>query len=64
MSHEHSHSAHEHHRHSPADKRRIHHDWRFWAVIAMLVGMAIYVLTMDEAIAPGVPPGQEVPAAP
>jgi hypothetical protein len=62
MSHEHS--NHEHHRHPPAGQRRIHRDWRFWAVIAMLVGMAIYVMTMDEAVAPGVKPGQEVPAAP
>jgi hypothetical protein len=63
VSHEHSHTSHEHHGHKSPGKRRIHHDWRFWAVIAMLVGMAIYVMTMDEAIAPGVQPGQEVPAA-
>jgi hypothetical protein len=33
-------------------------------VIAMLIGMGIYVATMDESIAPGVAPGPEVPAAP
>jgi len=64
MSHEHSHSGHDHHDHPSKGKRPIHHDWRFWAVIAMLVGMAIYVMSMDEAVAPGVKPAQEVPAAP
>ncbi len=63
MSHEHSHSGHEHHG-QPQKKRPIHHDWRFWAVIAMLVGIVIYIMTLDEAVAPGVKPGQEVPAAP
>jgi hypothetical protein len=64
MSHEHSHSGHKHQDHPPAGKRQVHRDWRFWAVIAMLVAMAIYIITMDEADAPGVPPAQEVPAAP
>jgi hypothetical protein len=63
MSH-HQHSNHEHHAHQTSKKRPIHYDWRFWAVIAMLAGIGIYVATMDEAIAPGVKPGQEVPAAP
>ena len=62
MSH-HQHSDHEHHSHQAPKKWRIHHDWRFWAVIVMLVGMGIYVATMDEAIAPGMKPGPEVPAA-
>ena len=63
MSHEHKHSNHEHHGNQPSQRQRIHHDWRFWAVIAMLVGMAIYIVTMDEAVAPGIEPGAEVPAA-
>ncbi len=41
-------------------KRGPHRDWRFWVAIAMLIGMAIYVFTLDEAIRPG---GEEVPAA-
>jgi hypothetical protein len=32
-------------------------------VIAMLVGMGIYVISMDEAAPPGGQPGQPVPAA-
>jgi hypothetical protein len=65
MSHEHSHTDHEHHGQPPSKKRPIHHDWRFWvAVLAMLGGMAIYVMSMDEAIQPGGKAGQEVPAAP
>jgi hypothetical protein len=64
MSHNHSHSGHEHHDHQPPQKRRIHHDWRFWAVIAMLIGMAIYVMSMNDALRPWGKPHQEVPAAP
>ncbi|MCG8586731.1 MAG: hypothetical protein MI757_18670 [Pirellulales bacterium] len=32
------------------------------AVVLMLVGMVIYVLTMDEEIRPGGEPGEKVPA--
>jgi hypothetical protein len=50
--------------HAPR-KRSIHKDWRLWAVVIVMLGaMAIYVMTMDEAVAPGVRPGAEVPAAP
>ena len=63
MSHDHQHSPHAHHGHEPPKKRGIHHDWRFWtAVILMLAAMGIYVATMDEAIGPG-SDGQPVPAA-
>ncbi|GAF76363.1 unnamed protein product [marine sediment metagenome] len=33
------------------------------AVVLMLVGMAIYVATMDEEIQPGGDPGENAPAA-
>jgi hypothetical protein len=58
----HEHGHHEHHAGHGATKK-IHHDWRFWAVVLMLVGMGVYVLTNDESLLPG---GQEqapVPAA-
>lgn len=65
MSHEHSHSGHEHHGHQTHKKRPIHHDWRLWAVVLlMLAAMGIYLATVDEAVVPGVKPGPEVPAAP
>jgi len=62
MSKEHHHSQSEHKHHAP--KRGIHRDWRLWAVVLlMLVAMGMYVTTVDEAVAPGVAPGPEVPAA-
>ena len=64
MSHEHSHADHKHHNHQTHPKRPIHQDWRTWAIVLlMLAAMGVYVMTMDEAVAPGVQPGQEVPAA-
>ncbi len=50
------------HEHGKKSSSKIHHDWRFWAVILMLVAIGIYVLTLDESIAPG-GDGQTVPAA-
>jgi len=61
-----SHPKHDGHKHSTANgpKRPIHHDWRLWvAVVLMLAAMGAYVATMDEAIVPGEPVGEEVPAA-
>lgn len=60
--HEHGHD-HKHPQGEHLSKKKIHHDWRFWAVILMLLGMVIYVVTVDEAIEPGGPIQQEVPAA-
>ena len=63
MSKEHHHSPSEHHSHHAA-KPGIHRDWRLWAVVLMmLAAMAIYIASVDEAVAPGVKPGPEVPAA-
>ena len=59
----HQHSDHEHHHQTPR-KRPIHHDWRFWAAVLLMLGaMVIYVMTMNEAIGPG-GKGQPVPATP
>ncbi len=60
MNQKHSHS--DSHEHGKKHGAKIHHDWRFWAVILMLVAIGIYVLTLDESIAPG-GDGQKVPAA-
>ena len=49
--------------------RKLHRDWRVWlGVLLMLIAMAVYVLTMDEAIVPGGaaagnPPATNAPAA-
>jgi hypothetical protein len=43
---------------------QVHKDWRMWVVVVlMLVGIFTYVMTMDEAVRPGAPVGQPVPAA-
>lgn len=48
--------------HPRRQDRQLHRDWRIWlGVILMLAAMAIYVLTMDEAIVPGVPAGGSPP---
>jgi hypothetical protein len=53
MSHEHSHSNHEHHHNETPRKRPIHHDWRFWvAVLLMLTAMGVYV-TRNGFVGPG-----------
>lgn len=53
--HDHSHShSHQHHE-KPENSywTRAHKDWKFWvAVTLMLISMAVYVLTLDEAIQP------------
>lgn len=55
----HKHDHRKKHAHSSGSKNRktptrFHKDWRAWFVIVlMLVGMAVYVLTMDEAVRPG-----------
>jgi hypothetical protein len=68
MSHEHKHDQHHHHGPeggTPPRNRPIHHRWQFWvAVILMLVGMGVYVMTMDESLQPGGQVGPPVPAAP
>ena len=75
MSHQHNHMGKGREEHAPGKDprqraRNLHRDWRFWlGVILMLVAMAIYVLTMDEAGVPGVPvrlnpPTTNAPAPP
>lgn len=50
--------------HAHKTGRPLHRDWRIWlAVILMLAAMAAYLLTMDEQIVPGAPPGGNPPAA-
>jgi len=67
MSHDHEHGhEHGHHNHQthPRQNRPIHHDWRFWvAVILMLAGMGYYVMSDDLSLQPGGGEGPQVPAA-
>ena len=57
---------HEHHQKMEhARKRPIHHKWGFWvAVLLMLLGIGVYVSTMDFEWLPGNQGRQPVPAAP
>ena len=56
-SHGHGHQKH------PSAGWKPHRDWRVWAVALMLLAMVVYVLTMDESLAPG-EGGPAIPAAP
>jgi hypothetical protein len=63
----HGHHDHSNHHHQEKPGRQFHKDWRLWlAVIAMLVALAVYVLTDNERLRPGPAqqPGEPVPAAP
>jgi hypothetical protein len=60
----------DHHANPPEDEYRsywrgAHKDWRLWIVVGlMLLAMATYVMTMDEAVQPGKKVQETVPAAP
>jgi hypothetical protein len=44
--------------------RKLHKDWRTWAVIAlMLAAIGIYVLTLDDSVIPGSQTGSKGPVA-
>jgi hypothetical protein len=62
--HEQTNHARQHEHHHAHKRKGIHKDWRVWlAVLLMLAGMAMYLLTMDESLGPNNPPGQKMPAA-
>jgi hypothetical protein len=43
--------------------KHAHKDWRVWVALAlMLTAMAVYVLSEDEAVRPGNPDAQKMPA--
>ncbi len=66
MSHDHQQHNHGHHNHQthPHTKKPIHRNWMFWvAVVLMLAGMGVYVLSDDESLLPGGGEGPPVPAA-
>ena len=65
MSHNHDHQHGHHHNHQthPHDKRPIHHDWKFWVAVILMIGaMGVYVLSDDESLQPRGGEGQPVPA--
>jgi ABC-type Zn2+ transport system substrate-binding protein/surface adhesin len=63
QTHEREHQDDRHHHHGPAWKR-LHRDWRTWAVVAvMLIAIAAYVLTNSESWQPGGRIRQPMPAA-
>ncbi|TWU18949.1 hypothetical protein [Allorhodopirellula heiligendammensis] len=50
--------------HSAKSGKKIHHDWRFWtAIVLMLLAMGAYVLSLDEAVRPGGVDEPQVPMA-
>ena len=60
--HQHDHSGHHNHQTHPKKVRPIHHDWKFWvAILLMLSGMLLYLMSDDESLQPG---GVEGPPAP
>jgi hypothetical protein len=60
--HGHGHSKAEHG--SAKKKKMIHHDWRFWtAIVLMVLAMAAYVFSFDESLRPAGVDGPEVPIA-
>jgi hypothetical protein len=62
--HGHGHHDHGHEHHHSGKSKGLHKDWRAWLVVGlMLAAMLLYVLTLDESLQPGAPPGPEVPAA-
>ena len=56
--HDHRHAGHGHdhhtgHSHDHPRKRSFHKDWRLWVVVVlMLLGMVVYILTLDESMRP------------
>jgi hypothetical protein len=52
--------SHGHQKHAPG--WRPHRDWRVWGVVLMLIAMAAYVLSQNEALNPA-EDGEAVPAA-
>jgi len=58
---QHEHGQAGHHGHVTHKRRPLHHDWRVWVgVVLMLAAMAMYVLSLDEQLGPA---GERVPAA-
>jgi hypothetical protein len=53
------------HEHDHTPRRRLHRDWRAWAIIGlMLAAMFAYVISDDESLQfSGGPPQPTVPAA-
>jgi len=42
--------------------KRAHHDWKFWfAIVLMLIAMAVYLRTNDLSVRPHAPVQQPVP---
>ncbi len=69
--HEHDpqHHGRQHEHHHTHKRRGIHRDWRVWLAVAIMLGaMFMYVMSMDESLAPGgggqVMPAAEAPPAP
>jgi hypothetical protein len=51
--HDHAHHHHAGHEHDHPRKKPFHKDWRLWVVVAlMLVGIIVYILTLDERVRP------------
>ena len=50
--HSHGHAGH-HHDQPRTGRKPVHKDWRVWVIVGlMLLGMLVYILTLDESIRP------------
>ena len=46
-------------------KRKLHQDWRFIvAVVVMLIAIVVYVMTLDDTMAPGPAPASPTATTP
>jgi hypothetical protein len=56
---------HDHGHHQGPSRRKLHHDWRLWLVVGlMLAAMLIYVASDNERFGPRRGPGKTAPPVP
>jgi hypothetical protein len=48
----HDHSKHHHGGKGESRGRKLHKDWRVWALLLMLAAIVMYVLSLDDSVIP------------